>query len=290
MKAIKLFTLMLVALMGLTACTGDGSSNQKTTNTYAGYVFASFKYIKNIPNSGYYGAGTLTVTVENGEYTIKLQNNRWGEAVFEKVTAGETISGTGTLFTKDDEGKPSEKPITLSGTLYQLTINAETLMDGGTEITFYMGHFPADKMVGTFSGTNSMMVGGYGPYETADLQYTIAANEDGTLNLTLPAYQLSGVEMMGDLTLGSYTISNIAYSQEGAAFERAYGYDELEEYVKSENGNITLDGSYKFNKKSYIRILPVMLNENTGKLGVKVENVFSFGDMPLTIVSTFEGK
>ena len=286
MKAIKLFTLMLVALMGLTACS-SGDDNRTVTNTYSGYVFASFQYVPN----GYYGTGTLTVKVDNGVYSVSLKNEQWGEATFEKVTVGETISGTGTI-TMDYQGEPHlYEDVTLSGTFDDMTITAPTLMRGGTTLKFYMGTFPADKMAGTFSGTNSVKVGEFGPYEAADLEYEITANEDGTINLTLPAYQLEGVEVMGDLSLGSHTISNIAYNPEDAAFERAYGYDELEQEVMAvKDGQTTLSGLKKFNQRSYISIRPVLADQRAGKLGVKVENKFSYGEMPFMIESTFEGK
>lgn len=279
MKAIKFLTLTLLALVGMTSCSNDGDYKRTTENTYAGYVYASFAYV-----SDYYsGSGKLIVSMKNEVYSIKFSNEQWGEATFEKVAVGDKLEGTGTITVPARHGgEPTTYEATLSGTLIQPVITVPKLMQGGTTITFYLGAFPAEKVANTFSGTNTVTVGGQWTY-TADIDCEITANKDGSINLSLPEYTLDDT-MMGDLTLGAYTIPYIPYITEKEAFYKIYGRDKLTEHIKAEkDGSVNMDNDYTFTDDSEITI-------EVTSTGIKVTNSFSFGKMNLTIVTTFEGK
>ena len=197
---------------------------------------------------------------------------------------GDRIEGKGTITVPGQHGGEAKSyAATLSGTLNELVITVPELMQGGTTITVYIGGFPAQKAAGTFSGTNTVTVGGEWTY-TADIDYEITTNENGTININLPEYTLEGTQM-GDLTLGAYTISNIPYSEKQQAFYAIYGgSDTIKEHIKAvRNGVTTMDGDYTFSPDSYISI------EVTSG-GIKVTNSFSFGNMPLNIVTNFEGS
>lgn len=299
MKRIKLLALMLVALVSMTACINDGKEDRTVINTYGGYVYASFFFSQNY----YSGTGEVKVKVENGVCTITVKSDEWGEGKFEKVTLGDNISGTGTMSVPNDrtgEVKVYEDA-ELSGTLSDLVIRIPSLKMGqmdtnGTTLYFHIGRIPSEKVAGTFSGINSVEVGQQWTYTTAEeISCEITTNEDGTINIVLPEYQLTGTEV-GDLTLGGYTISNIAFNRDLDVFQSFYASDNLTEHFKMENNGIVVkDEDYAFSPSSKITIEPV---QKSTKTTVKIVNDFTLGKiedgafktaMPFGIVATFTG-
>lgn len=156
------------------------------------------------------------------------------------------------------------------------TINVESIK----EITFDTQD-DEPTMAGAYTGTNTLLVGGMYPYST-QLTAVIAENEDGTLDFTWPEYSLENT-LMGNLTLGSYTISNIPYDESKGAYYLDYSAEGLQQHFKAENnGSTTFDNDYVLGTGSTILI------EKT-ESGIKVTNPFKLGAMPLSISATFEG-
>lgn len=141
---------------------------------------------------------------------------------------------------------------------------------------------PAEELAGTYTGTNTVVVGGQFTY-TAETSVVITANEDGTVNFTWQEYMLGGT-VMGDLTLGTCTISNIAYDEDKGGFYRDYSNDGLTQHFKAEQGGAaTMDKDYALGATSTIFI------EKTDA-GIKVSNPFKLGAMPFPITASYEGK
>lgn len=141
---------------------------------------------------------------------------------------------------------------------------------------------PAEELAGTYTGTNTIVVGGQFTY-TAETSVVITANEDGTVNFTWQEYMLGGT-VMGDLTLGTCTISNIAYDEDKGGFYRDYSNDGLTQHFKAEQGGTaTMDKDYPVGATSTILI------EKTDE-GIKVTNPFKLGAMPFPITASYEGK
>lgn len=141
---------------------------------------------------------------------------------------------------------------------------------------------PAEELAGTYTGTNTVVVGGQFTY-TAETSVVITANEDGTVNFTWQEYML-GETVMGDLTLGTCTISNIAYDEDKGGFYRDYSNDGLTQHFKSEQGGTaTMDKDYALGATSTILI------EKTDA-GIRVSNPFKLGAMPFPITASYEGK
>lgn len=281
MKTIKYLALTLVALVGMTSCSKDGDYDRTSQDTYYGYVYASFANTTDF----YSGEGTMTISMQNEVYSINFSNTQWGKATFKGVSMGDEVFAQGTITVPNPHtGNPEPYDATLGGTLDvpvidipELTMNS----DKGTTLTFYMGSFPTEKIAKTFSGTNSVAVGDW--TGNVDIIYKITPNEDGSINLIVPEYLLSGVPVMGDMTLGTYTITNIPFSREQKAFQLYYGYNELKEHIKAENhGTVTMNNDFTFSPDSYIKI-------EATSTGIKVTNSFSFGNMA-PIVATFQGK
>lgn len=137
----------------------------------------------------------------------------------------------------------------------------------------------ADTYAGTYSGMNSVTIGEKWTYSTG-IDYVITANQDGTINLQVPEYTLTGT-VMGDMTIGAYTVSNIAYDESKKAFERDYSQDGISLHVKAVNNGVTsMDGDYTMGEGCNVVI------EKTDQ-GLKVVNAFKMGAMPFLIVATF---
>lgn len=281
MKAIKFLALMLVALVGMTACNdddndGDGNNGPKPVNlNQKGYIFVSSKYFQDM----YYGNNaTLKIyPAEENQYNVEFHDPQWGDVTFENVTLRPQLAGTGTL-SMNYRGEDGRYEAILSGTKMMPVISMPSVM-GGTTITFYAGDAPeACQLEGKHNGTNSVMVGdNYGPYDV-NATYSISANPDGTLNLTIPEYSIEGTPI-GDITVGKSVIKNIAYDSKKKAFYRVYGEDGLNIHVKVV-GSRSFEDDYAFAQDSYVLI------EQT-EAGIKVNNSFQPGRMPFPIKATF---
>lgn len=144
--------------------------------------------------------------------------------------------------------------------------------------------FTEDNSVsGAYTGTNSVNVGGMYTY-TAELTATVTENADGTLDLTWPEYRLSNT-IMGDLTLGSYTIRNIAWDADKNAWYRDYSNDGLiQHFTAVKDGTTSMDKDYTLGKTSTVTI--TVAEDGT----LKIVNPFKLGAMPFPITATFTGK
>lgn len=285
MKTIKLLTLMLVALVGMTACSNDDDNGHKLIIDpveQEGYIFVSAAYFQDM----YYGNNArLGIYSKDGQYSVEFHDPQWGDATFENVTIDEahhTVAGTGKL-TMVYRGTEGTYDATLGGDLTNPTISLPDVM-GGTTISFYLGDAPlACQLNGSYTGTNSVMVGDtFGPY-TTELTYKITPNPDGTLNVEIPEYGIESTPI-GDLSIGKVTIKGVYYEEPNNFFTRPYGQlDELTIHFKAEkNGATNIDNDYSFSEDSYITVKKT-------DTGIQITNSFSFPRMPFPIVATFEG-
>ena len=90
--------------------------------------------------------------------------------------------------------------------------------------------------------------------------------------------------MVGNLTIGTYTVKNLAYDKATNSFSRDYSSDDLKVYLKSEGGMMSLDNNYAFESPSKII---VKLDEN-GTL--TITNSYKLKRMPMSISATYTGK
>lgn len=165
----------------------------------------------------------------------------------------------------------------------------------GTQVTFQASEItnvqfvPAsltDNFVGSYKGEDKISVGGLFSYTSSEaVTYKVTANEDGTVNLTVPEETFKKT-MMGNLTLSSYTISKIPYDESKKAFIKAYKDDNIKFHliIKDDNGVVTSDKEYTFDS----RICKVTITKGAdGKL--TVSNTYQMGKMPFPISGTFTG-
>lgn len=156
-------------------------------------------------------------------------------------------------------------------------INEMTFSEESTEQS------PAEKLAGEYNGSNTLTVGSLATY-SVDIKAVITANEDGTVNFTYPQYMVPNT-IMGNLTLGTLTISNIPYVEADGAFFLDYSDAGLTQHFTcvTAEGNTSMDNDYVLGAGSTIKI--EMTND-----GIKVTNPFKLGAMPFPLTATFEGK
>ena len=135
----------------------------------------------------------------------------------------------------------------------------------------------------------SVCVGGAYTYTNSSVTYNVRKYmEDDVqkLDVQIPTYTLDNT-VMGNLTLGTYTVKGLTYDEEKGGFYRDYKNDGLTFHFTAENeGKKTLDGDYSFNDTKDNNIL-VKYNGN------KVEdiiNTFQMGAMPFAIVTKFNSQ
>lgn len=132
----------------------------------------------------------------------------------------------------------------------------------------------AEEYSGTYNGTITLNVADQYSYD-ADISCVITAGDNETITVSFPEYSLSGT-MMGDMTLGSVTISNLVYDENKGGFYRNYGGEGITQTMN--------DKAYPLNAPSSI----IVTKDKNGNLAI--ENPFTLGKMPLPLTATFEGQ
>ena len=184
-----------------------------------------------------------------------------------------------------------EKNITgssLKGT-YNMADNSLTL-----NLTFKYGAMPFDMTysikayyIKPVASAITVNVGGAFNYANENVSYSVRKYIDNNVqkvDVEIPTYTLDNT-VMGNLTLGTYTVKGLTYDEEKGGFYRDYKNDGLKFHFTAETGGKkTMDGDYSFNPEKNNNIL-VKYNGN------KVEdivNTFQMGAMPFAIVTKFD--
>lgn len=183
-----------------------------------------------------------------------------------------------------------EKDITgssFTGT-YNMADNSLTL-----KAVFKYGAMPFDMTyyikayyIKAVTSAINVNVGGAFNYTNNNVTYNVRKYMDGNVqkvDVEISTYTLDNT-VMGNLTLGTYTVKGLTYDEEKGGFFRDYKDDGLTFHFSAETGGKkTMDGDYSFNPEKDNNIL-VKYNGN------KVEdivNTFQMGSMPFAIVSKF---
>lgn len=205
--------------------------------------------------------------------------------------AGGTVTMADQTFTSTVTVDGEEKTITgssLTGS-YDMAANELTLT-----ATFQYGKMPMpltyavkSYYIKAVSSAINVSVGGAYNYKNAGVTYNVRKYKDGDVekvDVEIPAYSLEGT-VMGDLTLGTYTVKGLTYDEEKGGFYRDYKDDGLTFHFKAVNkGNTTMDGDYAFNAAKDNNILVKYQGSNI----IAIDNVFQMGTMPFGISSSFD--
>lgn len=232
-------------------------------------------------------AGNITLPAMKGmatipSFTIKNVAFTMGE--------NHVITMADQAFTSKVTVDGVEKNITgssISGT-YNMADNSLTL-----KAVFKYGAMPLamtynikSYYVKAVTSAINVNVGGMFPYANEGVTYNVRKYMDGDVqkvDVEVPTYTLDNT-LMGNLTLGTYTVKGLTYDEEKGGFYRDYKNDGLKfHFIAEKDGNKTMNGEYEFNAEKDNNIL---VKYNGSKI-TDIVNTFQMGAMPFGIVSSF---
>ena len=259
-------------------------SQPKLIHEFTGYLTVKNRVLDNVR----FDTGTKIKVLQDGtKFLAEFSDAQWGTGSFVITMDNHVINGTGKIKIANPRagGAVEEYDATMSGSMREIKISVPSLM-GGTDITWhYAKASAASKVAGSYTGTTSLeVVGMPGSYTSPTVEYKVTANEDGSINVTASEEKYTGVPMVGNLTIGTYTVKNLAYDKATNSFSRDYSSDDLKVYLKSEGGIMSLNNNYAFESPSKII---VKLDEN-GTL--TITNRYKLKRMPMSISATYTGK
>ena len=309
----KIFTLVIVSLLSALAVQAQSLKVTKTDGSVVTYnasdiskieflpsetpsqpklihEFAGYLTVKNrvLDNARFDTGAKIKVLQDGAKFLAEFSDTKWGTGSFVITMANHAaINGTGKMKIANPNGGGTAKEYdaTMSGSMREIKITIPSLM-GGTDITWhYAEASAASKVAGNYSGTTSLKVGpAMGPFVSATVGYTITANNDGTINVTASEEKYTGVTMMNNLTLGTYTVKNLAYDKATNSFSRDYSEDGIKVHFKATGGAMERDENYEFGKTSKMTV--TLAEDGT----LTITNNYKVGRMPFPISATYTGK
>ena len=258
-------------------------SQPKLIHEFAGYLTVKNKMINNVR---YDNGAKIKVLQDSGKLLAEFSDTQWGTGSFVITMDNHAaINGTGKMKIANPKagGAMNEYDATMSGSMREIKISIPSLM-GGTDITWhYAEASAASKVAGSYTGKTSLeVVGMPGLYTSPTVEYKVTANEDGSINVTASEEKYTGVPMVGNLTIGTYTVKNLSYDKATNSFVRDYSKDGIKVHLKSD-GMMKLDKDYPFQATSK---MIVKLGENGA---LTITNNYSLTGMPMSISATYTG-
>lgn len=287
----KFFTLVFATMMA------TNMMAQHESMSFAGKsnISVTAQVTVNVPNESDtikfdMKANSITFPTMKGAATIPsfIVNNVSYDFDYSKhlVTMSEQDFSTTTIDATGAEKKVEGK---LSGTFsledYKMSIKA----------VFYYGDmpFPFTYTIDSYyiksveAKPLYVSVGGKYNYQNENVTYNVRKYMDGDvekLDVEIPTYTLDET-VMGDLTLGTYTVKGLTYDESKGGYYHDYTNDGLTfHFTAVQNGKTTMDNDYAFNSEKDNNIL-VTYDGNTVS---DIKNTFQMGSMPFQIVSTFK--
>ena len=308
----KIFTLVIVSLLSALAVQAQSLKVTKTDGSVVTYnasdiskieflpsetpsqpklihEFAGYLTVKNrvLDNARFDTGAKIKVLQDGAKFLAEFSDTQWGTGSFVITMANHAINGTGKMKIANPRagGAVEEYDATMSGSMREIKISIPSLM-GGTDITWhYAEASAASKVAGSYTGTTSLKVGGvFGPFTSATVEYKVTANEDGSINVTASEEKYTGVTVAGNLTLGTYTVKNLAYDKATNSFSRDYSEDGIKVHFKSNGGSMNKDENYEFGKTSKMTV--TFAEDGT----LTITNNYKIGAMPFPISATYTGK
>ena len=308
----KIFTLVIVSFLSALAVQAQTLKVTKTDGSVVTYNASDISKIEFLPSetpsqptllhelAGYltvknrvldnirFDTGAkIKVLQDGGKFLAEFSDTQWGIGSFVITMDKHAINGTGKMKIANPNGGGAAKEYdaTMSGSMREIKITIPSLM-GGTDITWhYAEASAASKVAGSYTGTTSLKVGGmFGPFTSATVEYKVTANEDGSINVTASEENYTGVTMVGNLTLGTYTVKNLSYDKATNSFSRDYSEDGIKVHFKSNGGSMNKDEDYAFGKTSKMTV--TLAEDGT----LTITNNYKIGAMPFAISATYTGK
>ena len=141
----------------------------------------------------------------------------------------------------------------------------------------------------TYTAPISVTVGTYDPYRNESVTYVVRTYTEGgvtKMDVDVPEYLLTNT-VMGDLTIGAYTVSGLVYDDAKGGYYRDYSGDGLKAHFKAVSGGAaTMDADYVLGINVLTKNPSNILVKTDGN-GVTIQNTFALGRMPMDCVSLF---
>ena len=126
-------------------------------------------------------------------------------------------------------------------------------------------------------------------YKNESVTYNVRKYKDGDvekLDVEIPTYTLDET-MMGDLTLGTYTVKGLTYDESKGGYYHDYANDGLTfHFTAVYNGTTSMDNDYEFNNNN--NTANDILVKYNGSNVEEILNHFHMGTMPFQITSSFK--
>jgi len=292
----KIFTLVIVSFLSALAVQAQSLKVTKTDGSVVTYNASDISKIEFLPSetpsqptllhelAGYltvknrvldnvrFDTGAkIKVLQDSGKFLAEFSDTQWGTGSFVITMDNHAaINGTGKMKIANPRagGAVEEYDATMSGSMREIKISIPSLM-GGTDITWHYAEASAASN---------------GPFTSATVEYKVTANEDGSINVTASEEKYTGVTVAGNLTLGTYTVKNLAYDKATNSFSRDYSEDGIKVHFKSNGGSMNKDENYEFGKTSKMTV--TLAKDGT----LTITNNYKIGAMPFPISATYTGK
>lgn len=274
---------MMAQMHGALTFAGASTMSVLTQNTENASDTVKFEMASmsagNITLPAMKGMSTIpSFTIENVAFT--MGENHVITMADQAFTSKVTVDGV----EKDIKGS------SVSGT-YNMADNSLTL-----KAVFQYGAMPfpmtyniKSYYVKAVTSAINVNVGGMFPYANEGVTYNVRKYMDGDVqkvDVEVPTYTLDNT-LMGNLTLGTYTVKGLTYDEEKGGFYRDYKNDGLSfHFIAEQNGNKTMDGDFEFNSAKDNNILV----KYDGSKITDIVNTFQMGAMPFGIVSSFNSE
>lgn len=250
--------------------------------SFTGYLLVNSKFF----GDTYYGdKAKMDVFTKDGKTYCKFTDEKWGEGTFEITLNRGNISGQGKMKVPDahNPGKFTEHNATMSGPMTAINITINGLM-GTTTIKWKNGAAPkATTLLGSYPGKNSFNLGAFGTFNNINTTVSLMMDENGKYNIKVSSQQILGT-IMGDLTVGEYTIKDLTFDEATNTFSKDYSKDGVKMHLKAVNGGKeTMNGDYEHHNATIKAVFGT-----DGSL--TVENNYQAGRMPFPLKGTFTGK
>lgn len=287
----KFFTLLVACattFLSASAQSGHGAM------TFAGP--SSFHVTMNGQTMGQTALPSDTIIYAGSDFTLPTM--KYGNMVIPSFTIKNTTFSGGyagvtwndqTFQTSVVDASGAEKQITGSSLRGSFT-HEEGIYKLQLEVTFSYGTMPMpitysieSYYIKEYAGENVVTVGdNYGPYK-ANVAYkvrTYQADGQTKMDVEVPTYGLTET-VMGDLTLGGYTVQGLTYDESRTGYYKDYASDGLTMHFKAESkGHVTMDQNYALSAADCENILVELKNGHA-----QITNHFLPGSMPFPITA-----
>lgn len=257
-----------VAVQDVNSASESDTIKFTMTSSAAGSItFPSMKYNQMVIPS--FTIDNATFTMDMSTHLVTFSEQEFSATVSDGKTASGKLSGTYSMA----DNKMSVTAVFKYG---NMPLDLTYTIDG-----YYVKAVTAAPLY--------VSVGGTLKYQNESVTYNVRKYLDGDVekvDVEIPTYTLDET-MMGDLTLGTYTVKGLTYDESKGGYYHDYANDGLTFHFKVVyNGTTSMDNDYEFNNNN--NTTNDILVKYNGSNVEEILNHFHMGSMPFQITSSFK--